>query len=142
MDEMFSNAIRLRNEERYDDAKALLREIIKAFPDHRNIATVHSVLAGILYDQNKAHQSLHHFKIATSLVPGSELASLGVYLSFIKIESYNEAIAELNRYLSKYKADMYLDTLEELIADLKNGYARDHESVIIRLAKKHNVPIV
>lgn len=142
IDELFSEAITLRDSGQLDLAKNKLFNIILIYPEDEFLFDVYVILAGILYDQELFREALKYFKKSLELKPDYELASLGVYLSYTKLEEYDKAIRALDEYLSEYPADLYKTTLEELIDDLKNGYARDHESVIIRQARKHGVPIV
>lgn len=142
MDKLFSEAILLRNNGDLDLAKKKLLNIILIYPEDESLFTVCAVLAGILYDQNLFREALRFFKKSLALRPSCELASLGVYLSFTELEEYDKAIRALDEFLSEYPADLYKTTLEELIGDLKEGYARDHESVIIRQARRHGVPII
>lgn len=141
-DDLFSEAISYRDNEQADLAKKKLFNIILILPEHKALYKVYVVLAGILYDQELSKEALTFFKKSLNLKPDYELASLGVYLSFTELEEYDKAIRALDEFLSEYPADLYKTTLEELIGDLKEGYARDHESVIIRQARRHGVPIV
>lgn len=142
VDSLFSEAIALRDKGLLDQAKNKLINILLIFPEHNALYKVHVVLAGILYDQDSPAEALKHFKKSLELKPDYELASLGIYLSYTELEEYDKAIRAMDEFLSEYPADLYKTTLEELIDDLKNGYARDHESVIIRQSRKHGVSII
>lgn len=141
IDEMFSEAIRLRDNEFINESKTILFSIIESYPDHSKIAMVYAVLGGILRDQRDYRESIKVFKKASKISPSIELVSLGIYLSYVDMEQYDYAIDELDRFLSEYPAALYKTTLKELIGDLRNGYARDHESTIVRLSKKHGISI-
>ncbi len=138
---MFSEAIGFRNDGYLNESKVILLEIVEQYNNHPKIVTVYTVLGGVLRDQKEYRQSIKYFKKASELEPSLELASLGTYLSYIDMGQFDNAISEMDRFLSSYPADNYKVTLEELIGDLRNGYARDHESTIMRLSKKHRVSI-
>ena len=84
---------------------------------------------------------LVNFKKATALNPKSELASLGLYLALTELNHHVEAINELTRYLKTCPADLYKDTLEELLEGLKKGYMTAYEDDIRNLAKLNGVKI-
>lgn len=142
INELFSQAIELRDSGLFSLARKELLNIIRAYPKHKELFKVYAILAGIQSEQNLHRAALKYYKESLLLKPGFELASLGVYISYVELGKHKKAIRELDQFLSKYPADLYKTTLEELIDDLKNGYARDHESVIIRQARKHGVPII
>ncbi len=142
IDDLFSEAIKLRDCGRLNLAKNKLFNIILIYPEDDFLFGVYVILAGILSDQELYREALQYFKKSLELKPDYELASLGIYLSYTELEEYDKAIRALDEFLSEYPADLYKTTLEELIDDLKNGYARDHESVIIRQARKHGIPII
>ncbi|MCE7994969.1 MAG: tetratricopeptide repeat protein [Roseivirga sp.] len=142
IDELFSEAIKLRNCGKLDLAKDKLFNITLIYPQDDLLFGVYVILGGILSDQGLFGQALKRFKKSLELKPDYELASLGIYLLYIELEEYDRAIRALDEFLSEYPADLYKTTLEELITDLRNGYARDHESVIIRQARNHGVSII
>jgi hypothetical protein len=62
---------------------------------------------------------------------------MGLYLSLIKSGEYSNGINELKRYLEIYPADMYRDTLEELMGDINDGFAWKYKDIILELAVKN-----
>lgn len=139
VDERFKVAISLRNEGKFKEAAHELLAIIETNSDHPKLSGMISVLAGIYRDMNQDDVAKDYFKQATELNEKSELASLGLYLSLVKLGEYNEAIAELKRYLDKYPADRYKVTLTELLGDLEIGYVSDFKETIVELARKNGV---
>lgn len=97
------------------------------------------LIAGTLRELNKHKEALHYFKKAKEIDEKSEIASLGIYLSWIKIERSDKAIEEIKSYLGKYPANLYKTTLEELLGDINNGYATDFKETILYLAKKNHI---
>lgn len=138
---MFELAIDLRNRGELRDAVAMLSKIVDDYSNDERIAGIHGLLAGIYMDLKEHEKALENFRKATILSPKSELASLGLYLSYVNADRDEEAIGELIRYLKKYPADLYKVTLEELLEDLKNGYMTDYEREIKDLAKINGVEL-
>lgn len=139
IEERFKKAISIRNEGELRKAIPEFQEIIDLYPSHPKIGGVLSVLAGIYQDLGEYNSAKLYFKKASELNPKSEIASLGLYLSCVKLLEYDEAIKELERYLSEYPADRYKVTLTELLGDLEQGYIADFKEIILRLAQKHDV---
>lgn len=115
IDLMFETAIANRNNGAFPEAiKGLLR-IISTYPNDVKIYGVHAVLGGIYADLKDFTNSLASFKNAAELNPKSELASLGMYLCYVELDRDEEAIQELIKYLTYYPANLYKDTLVELL---------------------------
>lgn len=139
IEEWFKKAISIRDNGDLEKAIQEFLEIINNYSNHPKISGVFIVLGGIYDDLDDRVNSMTYFKKASELNPKSELASLGLYLSYVKLREYDEAIKELKRYLNKYPAERYKTTLQELLDDLSHGYAKNFESTIIKLAKKHHL---
>jgi len=142
-DEMFELAIDLRDKGELRDAVGVLIRIVDNYPinETRIAAGVHSVLAGVYYDLEEYDNALENFKKASNLNPKSELASLGLYITYLELDRDKEAIGELIRYLKSYPAKMYRDTLEELLEGLEKGYMTNYEKEIKELAKINGVKL-
>jgi TolA-binding protein len=136
---LFRKGIEYRNDGKLEQAIEVFLEFIKKYPSDPGLGGTYSVLGGIYFDQNDFKNSLKNFTIATQLNPKSELASLGLYLSYIELNEYEKAIEELKRYLDKYPAKLYKDTLEELLQDLRHGYALIFKETIVALAEKNGM---
>jgi tetratricopeptide (TPR) repeat protein len=135
IEDMFEGAIKLRDNGKPENAIKEFLKIIDMYPNDSKIGGVYTTLAGVYDDLNDYNNSLVNFKRATELNPKSELASLGLYLSYVKLNNYEMAINELKRYLDIYPAGLYKDTLEELLGDMKDGYALKYKDTIMQLAK-------
>ncbi|MDW7694031.1 tetratricopeptide repeat protein [Flammeovirgaceae bacterium SG7u.111] len=141
IEELFREAISIRNQGDLQKAISSFEEIIKTYPNHPKISGVFTLLAGVYNDKGATHNAMLNFKKATELNPKSELASLGLYLSYVKLEEYDKAIEELGRYLDKYPAERYKITLEELLTDLEQGYAINYKGIIKELAQKNGFKV-
>ena len=141
IDERFSRATNLRDEGRYHDSLLELLSLIKEYPDDKQIFAAYLVAGGLYDDLNDPANAMVHFSKATKLRPQSERASLGLYLAYVNLNEAGMAIQEMKRYLDRYPADLYKTTLEELLGDLKNGYAANFEGTILMLAKRHGVSL-
>jgi tetratricopeptide (TPR) repeat protein len=96
-------------------------------------------LGGVYFNLNEFQSSKEYFEKASGLKPQSELASLGLYLSYIELENFEKAIEELKRFLDKYPAELYKTTLGELLEDMENGYALTFKETILPLAKRNGL---
>lgn len=139
IEDRFKKAIQTRNDGNLKLAIDEFHDIIKDYPNDHKISGVYTVLAGVYKDLDMNMDAMIWFKKATILNPSSELASLGLYISYTKLGNYQEAINELKRYLSEYPADRYKLTLKELLNDLEVGYAVNFRDTIVKLARMHNV---
>jgi tetratricopeptide (TPR) repeat protein len=142
IEDRFKQAMTLRKQNQLKEAVNELLTIIEDFPGDTKIGKIYMVLGGIYYKLNDIKKSFVYSKAATELNPKSELASLNLYLSYVRLAEHEKAIDELQRFLDQYPADLYKDTLEELLLDLKNGYALKFKETILRLAKKNNIHLV
>jgi tetratricopeptide (TPR) repeat protein len=141
IDQLFETAIENRNNGALQEAVKGLLKIISTYSNDSKIYVVHAVLGGVYADLNEFTNSLASFKKAAELNPKSELASLGLYLSYVELDRDEDAIRELIRYLTHYPANLYKHTLVELLEGLKEGYMTNFESEISALALKNDVSI-
>ena len=141
IDDQFSDGIELRDSGQLTQAVQVFLNIIQSYPNDSKIAGTYTVLAGIYFDLNDFKNSFAYFTKAIQLKPQSELASLGLYLSHVQMNDYEMAINELKRYLDQYPAVLYKDTLEELLGDVKGGYALKFKDTITELAKMNGMII-
>ena len=138
---MFGLAIELRNKGNYVDSINVLNKILDDFPDDARRHGVYAVLGGVYRNLDDNDKALTNFKKATELNPKSELASLGLYITLAKLGRDVEAIHEMIRYLRSYPADLYKDTLEELLEGLERGYMINYEDDIKRIARVNGFKI-
>ena len=96
-------------------------------------------MGGIHSDLREYEKSLASLKKASDLTPKYELASLGMYLAYVKLDRDEEAIEELIRYLKQYPARLYKDTLEELLQVLEEGDMISYKEEIKSFAKINGV---
>lgn len=141
INERFKLGISYRNEGRFKNAIEEFQSIVESYPNHPKIAGILTVLAGVYDDLGDVDNAMIYFKRATQLSPKSEMASIGLYLSYVELEMYNDAVTELERYLTNYPAKDYKVTLAELLGDLESGFAIAYKDIILGLAKKHSVSL-
>jgi tetratricopeptide (TPR) repeat protein len=139
IEKMFESAIELRDKGELTSAVQILSEILANFSNDPGISGVHEVLGGIYNDLKEYEKGFENFKKATIINPKSELASLGLYISYVELNKIEEAIAELFRYLNTNEADLYKVTLGELLEGLEEGDMTDYEKEIKYLAIKNGV---
>jgi len=141
IDSLFELGIELRDNGVLKDSVNVFLKILDNYPDHEKISGVYSVLGGVYKDLEENEDALTCFKKASDLNPKSELASLGLYITYAELDRDEEAIKELIRYLRQFPADLYKDTLEELLEGLEQGYMTDFKDEINELAKINGVEL-
>lgn len=141
IESLFELAIELRDSGNLDHSIGVLSKILERYPGNESIYKVYVIRAGIYGELGNHALALEDFKNAAHLNPKSELASLGLYISYAELTQYEDAIHELIRYLSSYPAELYKETLEELVNDLQHGYMTAYREDILRLAKQNGIHI-
>jgi tetratricopeptide (TPR) repeat protein len=141
IDSMFELAIDLRDKGLLRDSINVFCKILDEYPLDKKTYGIYSLLGGVYADLQENDKALNNFKKATELNSGSELASLGMYVTLVKLNKGEEAIQELIRYLKSYPANLYKDTLEELLEGLEKGYMTNYQDDIRNLAKVNGVEI-
>ncbi len=139
IDKLFELGIELRDNGDLRDSVGVFSKILNDYPNDEKISGVYLVLGGVYSDLKEYEKALSNFKKATDLNPKSELASLGLYITYAKLDRDEEAIRELIRYLRQFPAKLYKDTLEELLEGLDQGYMTDFKDEINELAKINGV---
>ena len=141
LDSMFELATELRDKGQLRDSINVLCKILDDYPVDKKTFVVYTVLGGVYRDLEENEKALINFKQATELNSKYELASLCLYVTLVKLDRDIEAIDEMTKYLTLYPANLYKDTLEELLEGLENGYMTDYEDCIRNFAKKNGVEI-
>lgn len=139
IDAQFREGMTLRDFGKLAEARTVFKNIIDAFSSHEKIAVVYEALAGVYLRMNDKKNALTYFQKAATLDPSYEMASLGLYISYVELKEYDLAMGELSRYLERYPANLYKSTLQELIADLHEGYALKFKDQIERFARKNQI---
>jgi len=139
IDTLFELGTSLRDEGKLRDSVNVFSKILREYPSDKATPGTHTVLAGVYADLKEYDNALLHFKTATQLKPQYELASLGLYVTYVELNRSEDAIHELFRYLASYPAKLYKDTLEELLGDLQNGYLMNYEDDIKKFARQNGV---
>ncbi len=137
----FNSALQLRDIGKLKDAVVGLEQMLIDFPGDARIRVVHGMLGGFYLDLRRYKKAFQNFQKATTLNPKSELASLGLYISYVKLNNSEKAFEELCRYLTDNPAVLYKATLEELLEGLKKGYMTKYKKAINDLARRNEVSI-
>jgi hypothetical protein len=122
------------------EAKNLVIDLEKKEGIYHSFDALFSI-ACYYFIENNFHDARKYFELATKLGESNEVASLSYYVCLTELNEDVLAILELNRFLSKYPAKLYRDTLSELLIGLDNGYATNFKEIIYELAKKNNINI-
>lgn len=139
IESLFELAIELRDSGNLDHSIGVLSIVLDRYPGNDSIYKVYVIRAGIYNTQGDHKKALEDFKKATHLNPKSEFASLGLYISHTELSQHEDAIRELIRYLVSYPAELYKDTLIELLNNAEEGYMKTYKEDIRRLARKNGI---
>ena len=108
----FNEAIRLRDESRYDEALAILAALAR---QGEKLAAVYGVMGGILlFNKGDVAGAIDCFRESTAHSPLSERASLGLFHSLWEAGDRDGAFAEMRRYTSQRQSDEYARILADL----------------------------
>jgi len=139
IDSMFALAIELRDKGDLSDSVNVFTRILNEYPTDKKTYGIYLLLGGVYADLGENEKAFLSFKNALELNSKSELTSLGLYLTLVKLNRYVEAIHELLRYLKSYPAVSYKVTLKELLEDLKKGYMTNYEDDIRNFATLNGI---
>src|SRR5688572_24888725 len=92
---MFELAIELRDNGALKDSVGVLLKILDKYPTYERVDVIYTILGGIYSDLKEFQNALNNFKKAIELNPKSELASLGLYITYAQLNMDEEAISEL-----------------------------------------------
>ena len=111
---VFQNIFLLREKRQFRKALKLLDSLEFKYKDNK---VIHGLYALIFYEAKDFKNSAIHYSKVVTIKPNSELASLGLYVSLVKLKKYRKALKELFRYTEIGKPDLYIETIKELMED-------------------------
>ncbi len=114
---LYAEAFGLKKARNYVEARAHLKRLALERPDY---ASVRGVLGGVLFELHEFREAAEEFRATTRLSPRSELASLGLFHSLLRMGDRAAAIAEMQRFTSLRESPEYTSLQLELGADLRN----------------------
>ena len=112
IEELFKNAIELRDLERFDDAIEKFTQILAMSPTRR--APILGVMGHIYFKQRAFDKALECYTEAVSLSPMSEMGSLGLFHTLWNMGREWDAFAEAKRFLTLRDSDEYFLMIEEM----------------------------
>jgi predicted Zn-dependent protease len=117
-EEAFAEAMKLRDEGRYEAAVTLLEELVTDRIDKRWIlAGVQCQLGGIYtFHLRRPERGEAAFRKAVHLKPSSELASLGLFHALLAQKKTREAVEEMFRFTAAYPSQEYAQLRQETAA--------------------------
>ncbi len=113
----------------------------KLISNEPNDVVLNSLYGISLFNFDMEKEAIQYLEKAIKIGSKAELVYLTLYLCYVKDELYDKAIEILSKYLDKHPAKLFKTTLEELLTDLKNGYATKYKDKIHYYAKKNNIKI-
>jgi tetratricopeptide (TPR) repeat protein len=100
----------LKEARRYAEAQAILEELTLVRPDS---AALYVVLGDVYRDQGMLVRAVDSFRTSTTLAPGAEVASLGLFHSLWDLGDRSAALAEARRYVAIAESDNYQKILSD-----------------------------
>jgi len=136
--ENLKEAIRLQKKDIDNQALGILQELIERHPDN---VQVNGFLGLVLAKTGSKRAAIPHIEMALKVRPDHELLHLSLYVCYATEERYDIAFATLFKYLSRNPANLFKDTLVELLEGLLKGYGTTHKNKILFYAKENDLDI-
>jgi len=141
IDDLVQQALGYKNQDLFQKSNNILEKVLQDYPEYKKINGVMLVLAGNYYNLRLYNKAIDYSYKVIMNNPKLELASSLLYLSYFDIDEHEKAYMVLFAYLEKYPADLFKDTLKELLEGLLVGYGTNYEQEILYYSKKNNVKI-
>jgi len=109
--QLFEQATKSRDETKYPEAIGLLNELLSIRPD---CFEAHLVIGGIHYETFDYKIATKHFRESVKLSPKSKIGSLGLFHALWDSGKEQEALKEVDRFLSV----SYVEDYEEIVREL------------------------
>ncbi len=116
---VFEKFFLLKEKRQFRKALKVLDTLKGKYKD--NSSMIHFLYGLSYYELKDFKNSAKHFSKTVSIKPDIELASLGLYVSLVKIGKDGKALKELFRYTETYEPQLYIDTIKELMEDNMEG---------------------
>ena len=88
---------------------------------YKDSSVIHGLYGSSYYELNDFKNSAKHFSKVIAIKPGSELASLALYVSLVEIGKDRKALKELFRYTETFEPKLYIDTIKKLMEENMHG---------------------
>lgn len=131
-------AIDLQKKDEDEKALSILYDLEKNNPNNTNVL---GFIGLVLAKVERRKESIPYLEKTLKLNSKYEHFHLSLYVSYAEIEEYEKAINILFNYLENNPADLFKDTLEELLDGLLSEYGTIYRDKIIFYAKKNDVYI-
>jgi tetratricopeptide (TPR) repeat protein len=115
---VFKNFFLLKEKRQFRKALKVLDLLESKYKDNR---VIHGLYGLSYFELNDFKNSAKHYGKVITINPNSELASLGLYLSLIRIGKDTKALKELFRYTEINEPKLYIVTIKELMEDNIDG---------------------
>jgi len=139
--EQYNLACSFSEKEQYQKAILIFKKLLETKKSDKYDQSILFQIGGCYYFGNDPSNALSYYSKAQTLDDTDESTSLGIYLSFVKLNRTTEAVKELNRYASKYRIELYRDTILELMSEISRGNATAFKDIVFSIAERHDVSI-
>ncbi len=141
IEDKFKIGIELIDEMKLMEAKNIFKELIIENTSSEHWYKFNFMLGGIYQKLNSPIEAINSYNACLKVRPEMEIASLGKYICLVTLERYDDALEEIVSFLSKYPANDYLVTLEELNEDIRDGCLNNGKNInkIKSLIEKYKI---
>ena len=131
-------AVELQRRDFDQEAMIILEELEKENPDNSKIL---GLLGLVLAKGEKYKEAVPYLKEAIKSNLKNETLSLSLYISYVELGKHKKAFNILFKFLENHPANLFKDTLEELIEGLRQGFGENYRDEILKNAWKNHVEI-
>lgn len=127
-EKIFEEAMTLRNGKHHKKALNIFHFLEDRYP---RFSPLYGMIATCYYETKDYIKSVKYFKKTVRLNPKSELASLGLFQSFLFTGKTKNAFLEMDRYLTENEAELYKVTISEMNEHIQS-YSKPYQQEIIK----------
>lgn len=135
----FDRALQLRDAGAYHEGIDLLESVVSRLgPADRRLVVMSRIQIAFMHGQRGDHPAAaHHFRLATSLDPESELASLGLFHALIRLVQTRDAMLEMVRFLRLRASSEYHDLMHGDFGDVLEPALASLRDEALQLLRRH-----
>jgi len=139
--EKYNLAFSFKESGNYTKAIGMFRNLLDPKSSEISKENILFQIGGCYYFDEKYSEALTNFLKAQKLDDSSESTSLGIYLSLVGLNRTEDAIKELDRFSTKYRIELYRDTIQELLIGISKGQGTDFKDIIYSIKERHDISI-
>lgn len=132
-------AIAYLKQDNQEKAIEILQNLLVKYPENKNVNGLLGSAFSVVQNYNMSKKYLEK---SLRLKSNNELFHLGLYITYFETGNHDKAFKVIFDYLENNKANLFKDSLEELLDGLIDSYGEEYKNKIIyySLKNKVNVP--